>query len=202
VSPWPLHQRVVKRTLDVVVSGLALAVLGLPLLAIGVAIRGGSPGPALFRQRRVGRDGRLFDIWKLRTMHRGAHHGRPLTASGDPRVTPLGRWLRRTKLDELPQLVNVFLGDMSLVGPRPEVPRYVAAYTASDRVLLSVRPGITDPASIQFRDEEGVLATYPDPERAYLEVVLPKKLALARDYLAHQNLFVDLKLLAKTFAAL
>jgi lipopolysaccharide/colanic/teichoic acid biosynthesis glycosyltransferase len=202
-SPWPLHRRVSKRALDVSVAAFGLVLCALPFVLLGAWVRLSSPGPALFGQLRVGRGGRLFRMWKFRTMNQDAALlGLPLTAAGDPRVTPLGRFLRRAKLDELPQLVNVLLGDMSLVGPRPEVPRYVAAYTPEDHALFAVRPGITDPASIEFRDEESTLAHYEDPERAYLEIVLPYKLALGRAYLKEQSFFGDLTLLVRTLAVL
>lgn len=197
--PWPLHQRVLKRGLDLAVTTVALG-LGAPLLLlIAGAIKLTSPGQVLFLQERVGRGGRRFRIWKFRTMVDGApSQGPAITASGDPRVTRLGYWLRRSKLDELPQLVNVWLGHMSLVGPRPEVPRYVESYSAEDRTVLSVRPGITDLASIVFRDEESVLAKYADREQAYLEVLLPHKLALGRKYLRQQSFTGDIVLLLRT----
>ena len=197
--PWPLHQRILKRGLDLAVSSIALTISAPLLLIVGVAIRLTSPGPLLFRQERVGRGGHSFRIWKFRTMIEGApDQGPDITASGDTRVTRLGLWLRRSKLDELPQLVNVWLGDMSLVGPRPEVPRYVEGYSAEDRLVLAVRPGITDLASIAFRDEEAVLAQFPDRERAYIELLLPRKLALGRDYVQQQSFLVDLALLLRT----
>jgi lipopolysaccharide/colanic/teichoic acid biosynthesis glycosyltransferase len=166
-------------------------------------VRATSPGPALFLQQRIGRGGRLFRIWKFRTMVVDATaRGRAITAAGDPRVTRLGRFLRRTKLDELPQLVNVWLGDMSLVGPRPEVPCYLRRYTPDDQVVLSVRPGITDPASIRFRDEEALLAGFADPERAYAELFLPLKLSMAREYVRSRSFAGDLKLIVQTLARL
>lgn len=198
-SPWALHQRVLKRTFDLVVAALALAVLAAPLLILALAIRIASSGPAIFRQRRVGRWGRPFRIWKFRTMVDGAI-GPSVTAAGDSRVTPLGQLLRRAKLDELPQLVNVLLGDMSFVGPRPEVPQYVERYTEEQRLVLAVRPGITDLASISFRNEEELLAQFPDRERAYPEVVLPQKLELARRYIRSQSLCGDLRLILHTLA--
>jgi lipopolysaccharide/colanic/teichoic acid biosynthesis glycosyltransferase len=135
-------------------------------------------------------------------MHTGAEACGPvITAAGDTRVTALGRILRKTKIDELPQLINVVMGDMSLVGPRPEVPRYVSKYGAHDRLILAVRPGITDLASIEFRDEESVLAEFPDRERAYLEVILPRKLALAHRYVREQSLLGDLAILFRTLFA-
>jgi lipopolysaccharide/colanic/teichoic acid biosynthesis glycosyltransferase len=192
-----------KRLFDVVVSSLALIVLALPLVALGVMVRLSSRGPALFKQVRVGLHGRVFLIWKLRTMvHDGATRGPLVTATGDTRVTPLGRVLRRCKLDELPQLVNVWLGDMSFVGPRPEVPRFVARYSADDRAVLSVRPGITDPASIRLRDEEQLLGQFADRERAYVEVLLPLKLDLQRDYIARRSFVGDVALILRTLARL
>jgi len=183
----------------VAVSSAALIVASPLLLLIAAAIKLTSPGPVLFRQPRVGRGGRSFAIWKFRTMVEGAHdRGPAITASGDPRVTPVGRLLRRTKLDELPQLVNVWRGEMSLVGPRPEVPRYVAGYSEEDRSVLAIRPGITDLASIAFRDEESVLAQFADREQAYVHVLLPRKLALAREYLRRQSFKLDLELLLRT----
>jgi lipopolysaccharide/colanic/teichoic acid biosynthesis glycosyltransferase len=197
-EPWPLHRRVAKRAFDVIVSGCALAVLALPLVALALLVRATSKGPGLFLQERVGRRGRVFRIWKLRTMVAGT--GSLVTAAGDPRVTPLGRFLRRTKLDELPQLWNVLAGDMSLVGPRPEVARYVVTYTAQQREVLAVRPGVTDPASIAFRNEEAVLAAALDREDTYINDVLPRKLALSRGYVRTQSFFGDLVLIARTAA--
>jgi lipopolysaccharide/colanic/teichoic acid biosynthesis glycosyltransferase len=201
--PWTLGQRALKRGLDFLLSSSALVVLGPGLLAVGLLVRWTSPGPALFRQERIGRGGRPFFILKFRTMHSGAEAcGPQITAAGDARVTPLGRILRKTKVDELPQLLNVALGHMSLVGPRPEVPLYVREYSPQDRAVLAVRPGITDLASIAFRDEESILAQYPDRERAYREVVLPRKLALAHQYIREQGLFTDLGILLRTFVAI
>jgi lipopolysaccharide/colanic/teichoic acid biosynthesis glycosyltransferase len=203
-SPWSPARRASKRAFDLAASTLGLLLLALPLLLLGLCVRLSSPGPALFRQWRVGRNGRRFRILKLRTMVVDASaQGPAVTADGDPRVTPLGRLLRRTKLDELPQLVNVWLGDMSLVGPRPEVPRYLPLYSLTDRlVVLSVRPGITDPASLRLRNEEQLLARFADRERAYAEVLLPLKLDLARDYVAGQSFSGDLALIIKTLARL
>jgi lipopolysaccharide/colanic/teichoic acid biosynthesis glycosyltransferase len=192
-----------KRAFDLVVAALALAVLALPLLAVAALVRLTSPGPALFRQERVGRGGRLFRIWKLRTMvHAASARGPLVTSAGDARVTPLGRLLRRFKVDELPQLVNVLVGDMSFVGPRPEVPRYVARYSPDDRRVLAVRPGITDPASIHLRDEEALLGRFADRERAYVEVLLPLKLDLQLGYLARQTFVRDVAVILRTLARL
>jgi lipopolysaccharide/colanic/teichoic acid biosynthesis glycosyltransferase len=190
---------VVKRAFDFGLSSLALAATGIPLLLAAAAVRLTSPGPALFRQSRVGKDGKLFNIWKLRTMQmNAAQHGPLITSSDDTRITKLGRLLRRSKMDELPQLVNVWLGEMSFVGPRPEVPRYVRDYGPEDRAVLAVRPGITDEASITFRREEEVLARYADRERAYREILLPQKLTLARRYLDEQSTLRDLFLIGRT----
>jgi lipopolysaccharide/colanic/teichoic acid biosynthesis glycosyltransferase len=188
-----------RRALDVAVSGASLAALA-PLLAVlAVLVRATSPGPAFFVQKRVGKDGRLFDLVKLRTMVADAPaRGGALTSPGDPRVTRVGAWLRRWKLDELPQLVNVLRGDMSLVGPRPEVPRYVRGYSARERAVLGVRPGITDPASLEYADEAAVLARFDDCERAYVETVLPAKLALSLAYLERRTLRSDLGVLLRS----
>ena len=187
-----------KRALDL---GLTLAALplALPLMvAIALWVRLDSPGPALFRQERVGRGGCLFRIHKFRTMHADGA-GPQVTAAGDTRVTRAGRWLRRTKLDELPQLIDVLAGDMSLVGPRPEVPRYMALYPdEARRRILSVRPGITDRAAIGFRDEERLLAASDNPERTYVEQIMPIKQRLYLDYVAHHSIGGDLRILLAT----
>jgi lipopolysaccharide/colanic/teichoic acid biosynthesis glycosyltransferase len=191
-----------KRALDVAAAAAGLSVLGPAMLGIGAAVRLTSAGPALFRQERVGKDGRPFRIFKFRTMTADAPgRGPEITRGGDARVTPLGRVLRRTKLDELPQLLNVLVGDMSLVGPRPEVPRYVEKYSPEQRRVLSIRPGITDWASIAYANEEEVLARYPDLERAYVEQVMPRKLALNLDYLERRSLRTDLEILWQTARA-
>ena len=186
-----------KRAVDIVGSGLALLV-GLPLLiAIAVAVAIDSGLPVLYRQRRVGLGFRQFHLLKFRSMV--ASEGGPrITVSGDSRVTRVGRLLRTTKLDELPQFWNVLAGDMSLVGPRPEVPEYVAMFRTRYQHILSVRPGITDIASIRFRDEEELLAQSPEPVREYVERVLPVKLDLADEYLRKRSLCLDLQILAKT----
>jgi lipopolysaccharide/colanic/teichoic acid biosynthesis glycosyltransferase len=187
-----------KRVIDVAGATVGLLATA-PLLAASAAlVKLSSPGPALFRQRRVGRAGRPFELIKLRTM-RQSRSGPEVTAGGDPRVTPVGRILRKTKLDELPSLLNVLRGDLSLVGPRPEVPRYVALYPDSDRELLQrVRPGITDPATIRFRNEEEILARAADPEQAYVREVLPQKLRLYREYLEGASLGGDVRILFET----
>ena len=201
MEPWPLGKRVAKRAFDLAASTVALLLLSPLLLAVALLVRVSSPGPAFFRQERLGRGGRPFRIWKFRTMTANAS-GRAITAAGDARVTRLGRLLRRTKVDELPQLLNVWLGDMSFVGPRPEVPRYLPYYGPLDRLVLAVRPGITDPASIHFRDEEELLGRFADPERAYTEAILPYKLSLSRDYVSSQSLGGDVALIFKTLMRL
>ena len=193
-----------KRIFDVVVSGLALAALWPWFLVIAVWIRLDSRGPVFFRQERVGRGGRLFRVHKFRTMDVEAEgRRRPLTAEGDSSVTQAGRSLRRFKLDELPQLIDVFTGHMSLVGPRPEVPKYVALY-ADDvrRLVLSVRPGITDVASIRFRDENRILAEASDPEFEYFNTILPIKLAYAKAYVQQRSFWGDLRILLETLRVL
>jgi lipopolysaccharide/colanic/teichoic acid biosynthesis glycosyltransferase len=193
-----------KRVFDLVASLVGLLVLAPVFWAFALAIRIDSPGPIFFRQERVGLGGRTFRIHKFRSMVLDAERvGGQLTVGADPRVTHVGRWLRRYKLDELPQLIDVFLGDMSLVGPRPEVPRYVANYPTDLRALLqSVRPGITDPASIRFRDESELLATADDPERVYVEQILPQKLALYADYVRQRTLWGDIAIILATLRAL
>jgi lipopolysaccharide/colanic/teichoic acid biosynthesis glycosyltransferase len=190
----------VKRTLDICASALGLVLLSPLMLAIMAAVRWDSPGPALFRQVRVTRGGRHFQMLKFRSMrYQPQDSSAQITASGDTRITTVGALLRRTKLDELPQLWNVFRGDMSLVGPRPEVPRYVALYPEHLReVILSVRPGITDEASIFFRDEGALLAGAPDPEKKYINEILPVKLELYVRYVNERSFCGDLRIIART----
>ena len=189
-----------KRLFDVVVGVLALAVLAPLLLAAACWVRWDSDGPALFRQERVGRHGKLFRIHKLRTMHvNAAAQGPAVTTLGDARVTRAGRWLRHYRIDELPQLIDVIVGHMSLVGPRPELPRFVALYPAVLREqVLSVRPGITDPASLEFVDEAASLTSLADAEQRYIEHILPRKLRLQADYARSASLASDLSVLART----
>lgn len=192
-----------KRLFDIAFALLALLLLGPLLLAVALWVRLDSPGPVFFRQQRVGRGGRLFAIYKFRTMHTGAEAmGPQITVGEDARITRAGAWLRHGKLDELPQFLNVLRGDMSVVGPRPEVPRYVALYPADVReTVLSVRPGITDLASIEFRDESALLARSSDPERTYVEQILPAKLRHAQEYVRTRSLWLDLRIIARTVLA-
>lgn len=192
-----------KRVVDVAVSALALLLLWPLGLLIAAAVVLGDGGPAFFRQPRVGRDGRMFGIWKFRTMIVGAERrGRAITVSGDPRVTRVGAVLRRTKLDELPQLLNVLCGDMTLVGPRPEVPLYVALYSVEQSAVLSLTPGITDPASLRYCDESTQLAASADPEEAYIEQILPEKIRINLAYAARATWLSDLGVIAATLRTL
>ena len=191
-----------KRALDLLVACLALLVLAPLMLAVALWIKLDSPGPVFFRQQRVGRHGVPFDIHKFRTMATDAE-GLPLTVGDDARITRAGRFLRRTRLDELPQFIDVLQGSMSLVGPRPEVPRYVAHYPPGLRErALAVRPGITDPASLDYIDEATLLAAAADPEREYIEVILPAKLLRAAEYAGRATLTTDLVVLWRTLRAL
>ncbi len=189
-----------KRLTDITASLSGLAVLSPVLITVAIAVKLDSPGPALFKHERIGRRGRRFSLLKFRSMTHGAR-GREVTVAGDARVTRVGRILRRSKIDELPQLWNVLVGDMSLVGPRPEVPRYVELFAEDYRDILEVRPGITDFAAIEYRDEERILAASADPEAEYRQVVLPAKIALYRRYLAERSYWTDLTLIARTVAA-
>jgi lipopolysaccharide/colanic/teichoic acid biosynthesis glycosyltransferase len=187
-----------KRAFDLIAAALALLLLSPLLLAVALAVKLDSPGPVFFRQLRVGRHGVPFRIHKFRTMGADAP-GLPLTVGADPRITRTGAVLRRTRIDELPQLIDVLQGTMSLVGPRPEVPRYVALYPSALRErALAVRPGITDPASLEFIDEGERLARAADPEREYVEVILPAKLQRAAEYADRATLWSDLGVLWRT----
>ena len=189
-----------KRLFDLLLAAGALLLLAPLLLVLALVVRLDTPGPVFFRQERVGLGGRTFRIHKFRTMGVDApQRGLALTVGEDPRITRSGRWLRRTRLDELPQLIDVLKGDMSLVGPRPEVPRYVQHYPPAlrDRAL-AVRPGITDPSSLAFLNESERLAAAADPEREYIEHILPAKLQAAADYAAHASLWTDLGVIART----
>lgn len=192
---------IAKRALDLTASAVGLVLVSPVLVTVCVAVKLDSPGPALFRQERVGRGGQTFWIHKFRTM-RTNHDGRLVSGTGDVRVTRVGRILRKSKLDELPQLIDVLLGDMSLVGPRPEVPVYVAQWPPELRdLILSIRPGITDPASIEFRNEADELASASDPEAYYVQELLPRKAAAYAHYVRTRSLVKDLAVLAQTVRA-
>jgi len=191
----------VRRLIDILGSSIGLILLAPVFLAIGIIIRIDSTGPVFYRAVRVGKDGHLFKLLKFRSMVAGAAQAGPgITRHGDSRITRAGRWLRKYKLDELPQLINVLKGDMSLVGPRPEDPRYVAYYNSEQRTVLKVKPGITSPASLYFRHEEQLLDG-DDWHDIYLNQVLPEKLQLEIQYLNNRTLLSDLKLICKTLLA-
>jgi lipopolysaccharide/colanic/teichoic acid biosynthesis glycosyltransferase len=194
----------IKRLFDIVGASVALLLLWPLLLAVALWIKLDSPGPVFFRQERVGRHGVPFRIHKFRTMVIDAPaRGLQITVGADPRITRAGAFLRRTRIDELPQFIDVLQGTMSLVGPRPEVPRYVALYPSALRErALAVRPGITDPSSIEFIDEAERLARAADPEREYVEVILPQKVRAAAEYAEQATLWSDLRVLWRTLGAL
>jgi lipopolysaccharide/colanic/teichoic acid biosynthesis glycosyltransferase len=189
-----------KRLMDIVGSAFLLAFLSPVYLVIAVAILLDSGKPILFRQERVGTAFRRFFIWKFRSM-RSDRAGAPITVAGDPRITRVGRILRSTKCDELPQFWNVLRGDMSLVGPRPELPEYVELYKERYAHILTIRPGITDLASVRFRNEEEVLAQAGNPISAYVRTVLPLKLALADEYLRARSMRTDVSIVWRTVTA-
>ena len=191
-----------KRLFDVVVAAVGLVVFSPLFVLLAIWIRLDSSGPVLYRGERVGKDGQLFRIFKFRSMTEGAARVGPgITARGDPRVTRAGRFLRRIKLDELPQLLNVLRGEMSLVGPRPEDSRFVTLYTPEQRRVLSVRPGITSPASVAYRDEEAML-WHHNVDDLYTRVVMPSKLKMDLAYIDHMSFGFDLKVIAMTIQAL
>jgi lipopolysaccharide/colanic/teichoic acid biosynthesis glycosyltransferase len=191
-----------KRALDLTLATIGLMVSAPCLVVIALLVRISSPGPVVFRQERVGRYGRPFQIHKFRTL-RVEVAGPLLTASGDHRVTGVGAVLRRTKLDELPQLWDVLRGEMSLVGPRPEIPTYAALWPAADRAaILSVRPGITDPVSILYRNEAAELALVPDPDQHYRTALLPRKAQLYAEYVQTRSVAGDVAILLRTVQAL
>jgi len=187
-----------KRILDFLGAGVGLICFSPFLALIAIAIKLNSPGPALFRQERVGRNGNIFRIYKYRTMHADAHlTGASVTAGDDERITSLGAFLRYHKLDELPQLINVLTGDMSMVGPRPEVKEFVDLFPAQYSRILSVRPGITHQGTLMFRNEESILAGVADPRSRYLGFVMPLKLKIYLDHL-EQPITEDLKIIMAT----
>ena len=189
-----------KRSCDVLVSSLGLLLLSPFLAIIAALIRIDSPGPVFFRQERIGQGLRTFSIYKFRTMVVDASKlGGPLTIGDDPRITRVGRILRKSKIDELPQLINVLRGEMTLVGPRPEVQKYVNLFRRDYEEILRVRPGITDLASLKYRDESPLLAV-TDPEQEYIKSILPDKIALAKQYVRQSSFFFDLSLMLKTVA--
>ena len=188
-----------KRFFDIVLSGLALLVLAPFLIIIALIIKLDSRGPVFFRQVRVGKNNKDFKIFKFRTMKVGSDKGRLITVGGhDSRITRVGYFLRKFKLDEIPQLINVFIGDMSLVGPRPEVRKYVDYWTPEQMHVLDVRPGITDMASIRFSNENELLDGVEDPEEYYVNTIMPQKIAMYLDYVNNQSLWGDVKIIFLT----
>ena len=192
-----------KRLFDIVASGVGLLLLSPLFLLVAIWIKLDSPGPVFYRQVRVGRYNRDFRIFKFRSMRVGADKGSLVTIGGrDPRVTRSGYFIRKFKVDELPQLINVFIGDISLVGPRPEVRHYVDYWTKEQLHVLDVRPGITDPASIKFRNENELLEKAEDAEKYYIEVIMQEKLRLYLEYVENHSFWYDIKLIFQTFAAI
>jgi lipopolysaccharide/colanic/teichoic acid biosynthesis glycosyltransferase len=192
-----------KRLFDLAVSAAGLMVLSPVLLVLAALIKLDDGGPVFYRGVRIGRHGRPFRVVKFRTMRVDAEAvGGPSTAADDARITRLGRWLRQAKLDEIPELVNVFLGDMSLVGPRPEVDKYVRLMNEEERAVLSVRPGLTDWATLWNSDEGAVLAGSADPEKTYLDLIRPEKIRLQLEYVRSRSFWTDLVILAQTVVAI
>jgi lipopolysaccharide/colanic/teichoic acid biosynthesis glycosyltransferase len=188
-----------KRVFDIAVSLAGLTALAPLLLIVSLLVKLSSPGPVFFRHLRVGRGFRKFHVFKFRTMVQDAsRQGAEITSAGDSRVTPFGRVLRRTKIDEIPQLFNVLKGDMSLVGPRPEAPKYVEMFRRDYEQILSVLPGITDLASLKYHDEEAYLGRFHHAEEQYVNSVLPDKIALAKDYISKSSFLFDLRLIVAT----
>lgn len=192
-----------KRLFDIIASGMGLLFLSPILILVAIWIKLDSAGPVFYRQVRVGKNNQDFRIFKFRSMSIGADKGSLVTIGGrDPRVTQSGYFIRKFKIDELPQLINVFIGDMSLVGPRPEVRHYVNYWTEEQMHVLDVRPGITDPASIKFRNENELLAQAEDPEKYYIEVIMQEKIRLYLEYVQKHNFWYDIKIILDTFVAI
>lgn len=191
--------KVIKRIFDIICSSLGLIVLSPMLIIVTILIKKGSEGPVFFKQIRVGENEKEFLILKFRTMVVDAEKlGKQITIGNDSRITKIGIFLRKYKLDELPQLINVFKGEMSLVGPRPEVPRYVNLYTEEQRKVLKIKPGITDLASLRYKDENELLGDKQDPEAFYINTVMPDKLSLNLEYMKKNNIIFDIYIIIKT----
>lgn len=187
-----------KRIFDITLSLFGLIILLPFMLIIAILIKIDSKGPVFFKQIRVTKNGKEFKIFKYRTMRVGSDKYSQITVGKDGRITKIGSFLRKYKLDEIPQLINVLIGDMSLVGPRPEVPKYVALYTDEQKEILKVRAGITDYASIEFSDENDLLASEEEPEKAYIEKIMPKKIELNKKYLSEGSILTDIKIILLT----
>lgn len=191
--------KIIKRIFDIIASFCGIIITGLFLIVIASVIKFTSPGSIFFKQRRVGKDGKLFQILKFRTMVADAESiGKQITIGKDNRITKVGHFIRKYKIDELPQLFNVFIGDMSLVGPRPEVPNYVELYNDEQRKVLNVKPGITDLASIRYRNENELLGNAQNPEELYINTIMPDKLKLNLEYIEKSNLFFDIYIIFTT----
>lgn len=190
---------IIKRLFDIVASLIGIIIISWVLIIVSIAIKIDSKGPILFLQKRVGRYGKPFYIYKFRTMVTDAEKlGKQITVGKDNRITKVGAFLRKYKIDELPQLFNVLKGDMSLVGPRPEVPRYVELYSDEEKHVLDVRPGITDLASLRYKDENDILGKVENPEEYYINVIMKDKLKLNLEYIEKNNLLFDINLIIKT----
>lgn len=203
MAPATHHEYYLKREVDIVLSLLGLILLSPLFLIIGLLILADSGRPVLYRQQRIGKDGVPFNILKFRTMIVNADKSSLLTIGlHDNRITRVGYYLRKYKIDEFPQLINVLKGDMSLVGPRPEVTKYTQLYTQQQKEALSVRPGITDPASILLKNENEMIAASPDPEKFYIEKLIPEKISINLQYIERMSLKNDLKIIVKTLFAI
>jgi lipopolysaccharide/colanic/teichoic acid biosynthesis glycosyltransferase len=187
-----------KRGFDIIVSFLGMVILCPLVLLVAAAIKLDSSGPIFFRQERIGRGFRPFFIFKFRTMVQDSSRDKSITVGDDPRITRVGWFLRKSKIDELPQLINVLRGEMTFVGPRPEVPQYVKLFRQDYEEILEVRPGITDLASIKYRDEAAILGRSQNPEQEYVSHILPEKIELAKEYIKHSSLLFDLRLIVRT----
>lgn len=193
----------IKRLFDILASLFGILVMAIPMIIISIAIKLDSKGPVFFKQKRVKKNNKDFTILKFRTMVVDAPKlGMEITVGDDPRITKVGKFLRKTKLDEFPQLFNVLIGDMSFVGPRPEVRKYVDMYSDSDKDILKIRPGITDLASIKYRDESEILDKSDNPEKTYVEEIMPNKIELNKQYIENINLLNDIKIILQTLKIL
>jgi lipopolysaccharide/colanic/teichoic acid biosynthesis glycosyltransferase len=192
----------VKRVFDFIVSALGIVIFSPLLILTALLVKVDSPGPIFFKQQRMGKEFRPFWIYKFRTMRKSLEQGPNITIGNDPRITGIGRLLRQTKIDELPQLINILRGEMSFVGPRPEVPQYVQLYRKEYQQILTVRPGLTDLASLKYRDEAALLAGAENPEEEYVTRILPDKIMLATDYIQRASFFFDLRLILETILRL
>lgn len=193
-----MWKKFLKRYFDIFFAGTLLFLTWPILLIVSIAIKSTSDGPIIFRQKRVGKCGRMFDLYKFQTMYSVKDSDPTITVRGDKRITPLGVHIRRWKLDELPQFWNVLKGDMSVVGPRPDVPGYADKLTGDDRIILSIRPGVTGPATLKYRNEEEILAQQPDPERYNNEVIFPDKVRINREYIQNYHFAKDIKYIIQT----